>query len=168
MRDQTRLSVIAGMSHEWEKQLRDWLVREIQHWHQRDTPIAKVWSADFGKIADLLGSFGWNVKSTDYFTTLDACRLVVNVQKHGDGPSLKDLKLNYSEYIEDRLSGSGLPGTFDLVDHTNVKVSDDQFQAFSDAIVAFWPGVPESVSGNQMAEVPKWFEKAISGRDTQR
>ena len=58
MRDQTQLSVIAGMFHEWEKQLRDWLVREMRHWHRGDTAPAKVWSADFGKIADLLESFG--------------------------------------------------------------------------------------------------------------
>ena len=30
MRDRTRLSVIAGMYHEWDKQLRDWLWREIR------------------------------------------------------------------------------------------------------------------------------------------
>ena len=33
MRDQTWLSVVAGMFHEWDKQLRGWLVREIGHWH---------------------------------------------------------------------------------------------------------------------------------------
>jgi hypothetical protein len=160
MRNQTRLSVVAGMFHEWEKQLRDWLVREIRHWHRGDTATAKVWSADFGKIADLLESFGWKIRSTDYFKTLDACRLVVNVYKHGDGPSLKDLKATYPEYLEDRLSGSGLPATLDLVDYTNLKVSDDQFQAFSDAIVAFWRDVPENVVGGQ-EKVPDWFEKAI-------
>ncbi|MER9764158.1 hypothetical protein [Mesorhizobium sp. M0138] len=163
MRDQTRLNVIAGMFHEWEKQLRDWLVREIQHWHQGETPIAKVWSADFGKIADLLESLGWRIRSTDYFTTLDACRLVVNVYKHGDGPALKDLKLKHPEYLEDRLSGSGLPGTLDLVDYTNLKVSDDQFQAFSDAIVAFWRDVPASVAGSEISKPPEWFKKAILG-----
>ncbi|QND60167.1 hypothetical protein [Mesorhizobium huakuii] len=163
MRDQTRLSVIAGMFHEWEKQLRDWLVREIQHWHQGDTAIAKVWSADFGKIAGLLESLGWRIRSTDYFTKLDACRLVVNVYKHGDGPALKDLKLKHPEYLEDRLSGSGLPWTFDLVDYTNLKVSDDQLQAFSDAIVAFWRDVPDSVAGSEITKLPEWFKKAIQG-----
>lgn len=31
MRRQTRLSVVAGMFHEWDKQLRDWLTQEIRH-----------------------------------------------------------------------------------------------------------------------------------------
>lgn len=41
MRDQTQLSVVAGMFHEWDKQLRDWLVREIGHWHRGIWPPKK-------------------------------------------------------------------------------------------------------------------------------
>ncbi len=160
MRDQTRLSVTAGMFHEWDKKLRDWLVREIQHWHHGDTVPAKVWSADFGKIADLLESFGWKLRSTDYFKTLDACRVVVNVYKHGDGPSLKDLKQHYPEYLDDPLKGVRPSWSEKLVNHTHLKVTDDQFQAFSDAIIAFWRDVPENVSGGE-EQVPDWFEKAI-------
>jgi hypothetical protein len=160
MRDQTRLNVIAGMFHDWDKQLRDWLVREILHWHRGETTVAKVWSADFGKISDLLESFGWKIRSADYFNTLDACRLVVNVYKHGAGKSLDDLKRNYPEYLDDLFSGSGLPRSGDLLDYTHLKVSDDQFQAFSDAIIAFWRDVPENVVDGQ-TQVPDWFEKAI-------
>lgn len=166
MRDQTRLSVIAGMFHEWEKKLRDWLVREILHWHRGEAVVAKVWSADFGKIADLLESFGWKIRSTDYFKTLDACRLVVNVYKHGVGKSLDDLKATYPKYLDNPLSGSGSPWAEKMLDYTNLKVSDDQFQAFSDAIVAFWRDVPESVVGSQLANVPDWFEKAIASDRT--
>lgn len=117
MRDQTRLSVIAGMFHEWEKQLRDWLVREILHWHRGESVVAKVWSADFCKIADLLESFGWKIRSTDYLKTLDACRLVVNVYKHGVGPSLKDLKQSYPEYLDNPLSGSRSPWAEKMLDY---------------------------------------------------
>ncbi|RUW49466.1 hypothetical protein EOA32_22420 [Mesorhizobium sp. M1A.F.Ca.ET.072.01.1.1] len=161
MRDQTWLSVVAGMFHQWDKRLREWLVQEIRHWHCGETVIAKVWGADFGKIADLLESLGWEIRSTAYFKALDALRLVVNVYKHGDGNSLNELKKTYPEYLEDRLVGSGLPGTLDLLDHTNLRVSDDQFQAFADAIIAFWRDVPDNVSGNEIAKVPDWFEKAI-------
>src|SRR3546814_14432032 len=73
----SRLSVVAGMFHEWDKQLRDWLVREIQHWHHGETAALKVWSADFVQIAELLESIGWPICSADYFRTLDACRLEI-------------------------------------------------------------------------------------------
>jgi hypothetical protein len=46
-------------------------------------------------------------------------------------------------------------------DHTHLKVSDDQLQAFSDAIVSFWQNVPETIFDTQVGEVPGWFEKAI-------
>jgi hypothetical protein len=162
MREQTRLSVVAGMFHEWDKQLRDWLVSEIRHWHRGDNATVKVWTADFGQIADLLESFGWNVRSADYFRALDACRLVVNVYKHGEGKSLDDLKNSFPEYLDDPFNG------FDdaLLDtkyrnHTHLKVSADQFQAFSDAIVAFWRDAPENVDDSQVTDVPDWFGKAI-------
>ncbi|ESY77445.1 hypothetical protein X739_32925 [Mesorhizobium sp. LNHC220B00] len=161
MHDQTRLSVVAGMFHEWDKQLRDWLVAELRHWHQGENATSKVWAADFSRIADLLESFGWKVRETAYFKLLDACRLVVNVYKHGSGRSLEDLKNVYPEYLHDALKAEGLPGSPDLLDYTNLKVSDDQFQAFSDAIVAFWRDVPGKVTAEQMGKVPGWFRRAI-------
>ncbi|QJX05024.1 hypothetical protein [Rhizobium brockwellii] len=160
MRDQTRLSVVAGMFHEWDKQLRDWLVREIQHWHRGDAAALKVWSADFVQIAELLESIGWEVRSTDYFKTLDACRLVVNVYKHGKGKSLEDLKQKYPEYFDDPFHGAAF-SSVEYRDHTHLKASDEQFQAFSDAIVAFWQAVPENIFDSKIDDVPDWFGKAI-------
>ena len=82
MNDSTRLSVVAGMYHEWDKQLRDWMIREIMHWHRGDNVESKVWGVDFGKIAELFASLGWDIHAHGYFKYLDACRLVVNVYKH--------------------------------------------------------------------------------------
>lgn len=163
MREQTRLTVVSGMFHEWDKQLRNWLTREIQRWHRGDNTSLQVWSVNFGQIADLLESFGWNVRSKEYFGALDACRLVVNVHKHGDGKSLDELKNSYPEYLDDPFSGSG-GGFSDLKyrDHTHLKVNDEQFQAFSDAILAFWRDVPENVLASQVGNVPPWFEKAVT------
>jgi hypothetical protein len=162
MRDQTRLSVVSGMFHEWDKQLRDWLVREIQHWHCGDDVAAKVWAVDFGKIADLLESLGWDIRSQDYFAKLDACRLVVNVYKHGKGKSLEDLKQTYPAFLQGPLEGFGSAfSDMKFRDHTDLNVSDEQFQEFADAIIAFWRDVPENVFGSQITSVPDWFEKAI-------
>lgn len=162
MREQTRLSVVAGMFHEWDKQLRDWLVREIQHWHRGDNATLKVWSADFGQVVDLLESFGWNFRTADYFRTLDACRLVINVYKHGEGQSLDDLRNGFPEYLDDPFKDFG--GTLSDTryrDHTHLKVSDEQFQVFWDAILAFWRDVPENIFDSQLTDVPDWFGKAI-------
>jgi hypothetical protein len=145
-----------------EAKLRDWLAREIQRWHRGDDAIARVWSANFGEIAALLESFGWRVSGAACFRTLDGCRLVVNVYKHGEGDSLNVLKQTYPEYLDDpfRRSGRAFFGT-KYGDHRYLKVSDGQFQAFSDAIVAFWRDVPENVFASEITDVPNWFAKAI-------
>lgn len=162
MRDQTRLSVVAGMFHEWDKQLRDWLTREIHHWHRGDNAALKIWSADFRQIAELLESFGWNLCTTDYFQALDACRLVVNVYKHGKGKSLDELKDRFPEFLADSLAGlEGMSLDMSYRDHTHLQVSDDQLKAFSEAILAFWRNVPANVIDSQLTEVPDWFGRAI-------
>lgn len=161
MHEQTRLSVVAGMFHEWDKQLRDWLVREIQHWHHGDNVSLQVWSVNFVQLMDLLEGLEWGIRSTQYFRKLDACRLVVNVHKHGDGKSLDELRASYPEYLDDPFAGLG-GGFFDPKhrDHTHLKVSDQQLQGFTDAIVNFWRDVPENIFGSQLANVPQWFENA--------
>lgn len=162
MREQARLSVVAGMFHEWDKQLRDWLVCEILDWHRGDTAALKVWSADFGQIADLLESLGWDVRGKDYFRTLDACRLVVNVYKHGKGKSLEELRSRFPEYLDDPLKNfDGALSDTGRLDHTHLKVSDAQIQAFAEGIQEFWRGVPEKVVKSQFTDVPDWFVKAI-------
>lgn len=162
MREQTRLSVVAGMYHQWDKQLRDWLVSEIRHWHHGDHVRDKVWGADFASIIDLLESFGWPIRTTQYFKSLDECRLVVNVYKHGDGGALNALKQQHPQYLPDPLAGArGRPFDVSSRDHTDLRVDDQQFQAFVDAMPAFWRAVPESVVCSNIEVVPTWFEKAI-------
>lgn len=162
LREQTQLSIVAGMFHEWEKQLRNWLVREIQHWHRGDNVKQAVWKKNLGNIFDLLEGLDWTVRSRSYFPILDACRLVVNVYKHGEGDSLVELKQQYPEYLNDPLSQIGeLSSGLDYLDHTHMKVTDEQIQAFSDAILAFWKGVPENIFNEVSTKVPEWFEQAV-------
>ncbi len=169
MRQQTTLSVVAGMFHEWDKQFRDWLVREIQHWHHGDSLASKIWSADFGQIAELLECLGWDKAKIIYYGQLDACRLIVNVYKHGKGKSLDELKQKYPIYLDDPFAGAG--GSFSGVyyrDHTHLKVSRDHFQAFSDAIVAFWQAIPENTLESEVKGVPDWFGKALLKDQSQK
>ncbi len=162
MARQTRLSVVAGMFHEWEKQLREWLVREIWHWHHGDNVKARIWAADFPEIAAALAGSGWDTRRADFFRTLDACRLVVNVYKHGDGRSLADLRSRFPEYLPDPLNGTAFPPTdMEYRDHKSLSVSDEQIVSFSEAIVEFWRAVPEKIVASQYVNAPEWFEKAF-------
>jgi hypothetical protein len=161
MRGRTQLSVIAGLFHEWDKQLRDWLVGEIRRWHRGDLVPAAIWKAEFLQVAELLDSLGWGFSASGYFKKMDACRLVVNVYKHGDGKSFQDLKANFPEYLRSPLFGIG-EGKFDagFLDHKDLAVSDLQIQEFAAAVVEFWRGIPENTCDSDA--LPAWLEKAFA------
>ncbi|BBB24615.1 hypothetical protein [Amphritea japonica] len=162
MHNTTRLSVVAGMYHEWDKQFRDWMITEVNHWHHGNHTEAKIWSVDFGKIAELFKSLGWNIQSKSYFRKLDACRLVINIYKHGKGKSLEELKKKYPEYLRNPY------GTFgddffelDFLDHTHLSITDAHVEEFSSAITGFWEDVPKTILKSQDFIVPNWLESAI-------
>ncbi len=158
LRNQTYLNVVAGMFYNWDKALRSWLVTEVRSWHSGDMLPLEIWSVDFGKIFDLLECFGWNVRSTDYFRKLNACRLVVNVYKHGNGKAFEILQKNFPEY----LNGTFLKDHSLYADHSNLIVTDNHIQEFSNAIIAFWSEFPEKIFDSGLTEIPDWFDQAIS------
>lgn len=163
MRDRTRLSVIAGMYHEWDKQLREWLWREISHWHRGDELRRQIWAVDFVSLMELMNSLGWDVQSTPYYSDIDACRLIVNVYKHGEGKSFEQLRDRYPNYIEHPLARtSDTPWALSQTDYSHLKVSDEAVDVFSEAIINFWNNVPEHVSASTIVDVPKWFERAYN------
>ncbi|MBJ7535797.1 hypothetical protein JDN40_16950 [Rhodomicrobium vannielii ATCC 17100] len=166
MRERTQLSVIAGMFHEWDKQLRDWLVSEIRRFNQNDTISSEVWNVDFDKIAQRLESLGWKIRDKEYFHKLDACRLIVNVYKHGNGKALKTLQKRYPDYYRNPFQHSRSRVWRSTVpNHKDVRINDAQFRAFSDAIVSFWEAVPESTFESQVGSLPIWLEKVIEETD---
>lgn len=159
MQNQTRLSVIAGMFHAWDKQLRSWLGKEIFHWHFGEEVQRALWKVNFGDIADLLECFGWPIRLKSYFASLDRCRLVVNAYKHGNFGAFDDLKKTFPEFIQ------GYDTTKDTylqyADHTDLVATAAHIAEFSDAIIAFWQDVPENVFEEDLLQVPSWFEKAL-------
>ncbi len=162
MRERTRLSVVAGMYHEWDKQFRKWTVDEIKHWYREDNLLTKIWTVDVGRLSELFAALGWDIQNKNYFPKLMACRLVVNVFKHGDGTSLDELKLHNPEYLQTPFKE--LNGCFSDVghlDHSYLKVSDEQINEFSEAITAFWLDVPRLIDDSYSAQLPKWFENAV-------
>lgn len=160
MRGRTQLSVLAGLFHEWDKQLRDWLVGEIRRVHRGDAVPAAIWKADFLQVVEFLDRLGWGVSSSSYFKKLEACRLVVNVYKHGDGKSFQDLKSNFTEYFRNPLVGfEDREFVAGFLDYKDLAVTDRQIQEVADAIVEFWRSVPENTGDPE--SMPTWLEKAF-------
>ena len=167
LRDSVRMNIIAGFFHEWEKTLRQWLVDEVRQWHHGEGTKSKIWKANFDDLYELLESFGWDLKVAPWFAALDSCRLVVNVHKHGDGPSLTHLDQAYPQFLvhplADLLDDGGL--FLDQKSHEHMKVNDTDLDAFADAITQFWRDVPENVFNSQIENPPGWLLKSIKKDD---
>lgn len=162
MRDNVRLSIAAGLFHEWEKNLRQWLVGEIQHWHFGKELQKMIWKKSFADVIDLLESCGWKVRDSAFFRDLDACRLVVNAYKHGNGPSLSELIGTYPEFYSDPYGDLrvGPQSAWSHASYEYLKVTDEDLNAFSKAVSAFWRDIPENIFDTQIENIPDWFVKA--------
>lgn len=159
LRKTTRLSIIAGLYHEWEKQLRDWLAREIMRVAPGGHLRSAIWRQPIEDIFDFLESWGWPVRERPYYLDLRVCHLVINVYKHGSGTSLSQLR-----DLAPALTGQTetMPAfLFSALDHTRLSVGDDDLIRFSNALVAFWRDVPENTLQSQISNEPAWIGKAL-------
>lgn len=143
LRKQTTLGALAGMYHQFEKDLRDFIERELVHTLPSAEASKLAWnSASIGKIYDILEKFSWPVRKQRWFPFLDSCRLVVNVHKHGKGASLKTLAAQYPEYLRNPFD-DGIDVLTSDPDHEDLDITDAQFAAIEKAIEHFWQDFPE-------------------------
>lgn len=154
LKDQTRLSIVAGIYHKWDKEVREWLIRDLRFYPE--TIMKQLWIKDIGKILDIFIGLSWNIKNEKFYEKIDACRLVVNVYKHGNGKSLDDLKTGYPEYIDDLAKNYGYSSNMKYLNHSNLKVTDEQLIEFADAITNFWETAPERFVQSQIIQIPNW------------
>lgn len=167
LKNQTRFSITAGMYHKWDKELREWIIQESRHSSLGIYMKENIWNVPLKGIIDLLQGCGWDIKDENLYKLIDACRLVVNVYKHGNGNSLDDLKKYYPEYIVNPLSDEKFKFDFGYLDHSNLILTDENFQAFSDAILSFWRNIPSEILFSQITSIPKWLEDAIKKKQKQ-
>jgi hypothetical protein len=140
LKKQTLLGALAGCYHQWDKELRGFLERELMHNFQANDVQKLAWSKN---VTDVLKQFGWDIRERAFFLLIDACRLIVNVYKHGKGPSLDVLAKYYPIYLRNSLSDGVWPGLSQHVDHEWLDLSEVQFDEIAAAMRQFWDGFPE-------------------------
>lgn len=143
LRQSVIISALASLYYQWEKQLRDFIQMELSHEISRDNAVKIAWSRDIANVFDLLRYLGWDVRSESFFPLMDACRLVVNVFKHGQGNSLTELYSLYPEYVPDPLARADTPNRATDVHHEWLSLTEDQFTQIADGLRAFWKKFPE-------------------------
>lgn len=163
LRDNVRLNIVSGFFHKWEKTLREWVVRQVQFWHHGETVKGELWGKPITQIFDLLEAFGWPLRTAPFFQNLDACRLVVNVHKHGDGTSLKQLSAHYPRYLVHPLSAmqNQLSKSWFIPKHDHLKIDDADLDAFAKAMTEFWNHVPLEMVDQPGTNPPNWFMTAM-------
>lgn len=163
MKKDVRLSMISTMYHIWEKELRDWLVQEVRYWAGR--PVGDViWEQPIDYIFNLLKDAGYvDVRKENYFKALDALRLVVNVFKHGDGKSLKDLDKKYPNFTATANAGLFSKNLrMRVLKHEHMDVTDAHFDEFRGALISFWKSLPANMMVSEIKSLPKWFRDAAN------
>ncbi|MEX3016898.1 hypothetical protein [Gymnodinialimonas hymeniacidonis] len=173
LRKNTMLSLITGVFHNWDKELRSWLEWEVFRWCPSEVVKKAIWTSTVDEVLNLLKVYDFDVRKQDYFPRLDATRLVVNVYKHGLGKSYEELAKRYPKYLRSSLVFSddetGELSASDQTagswqDHTALELHETDFEDFSSAIADFWHSFPDDLSFQEDAKVPKWFSKALTER----
>lgn len=143
LREEMILGALAGLYHQWEKDLRDFLERELLHYVGRDVTLKEVWRPPMSKVFDLLAEFGWDCAVEPFFADVDACRVVVNVHKHGKGNSLTELAEKYPEFLAQPVVSPLPKAAAEFLDHEWLRVTEAQFDRLAAALRAFWVAFPE-------------------------
>lgn len=157
MRNRTLLSIIAGIFHEWDKQLRGWLIKEVKHWHNGEAIEKAIWKVNFDDIIDFIDMVLVKTKNTKHYQLLNKYRLLVNAYKHGEGDSFKALLSNHQEFFNPLFENQF---EYSFVNYESIVVKDKHLDECSGAIVDFWKSIPQYVHDSDEVDVPNWFENA--------
>lgn len=156
---------ITTLFHILDKDLRIWLTKEVSFWSRSKNLKTAIWAAPINQIFVVLKCFGYDIRLCHYFEELHACQLLVNAFKHGNGPSLDQLKQKYPKFFRpysEALDRDTIHFRQLLPwDHSTIEITVDDFLLFSEAIQRFWHEVPMVPMEARIDELPKWFRDAI-------
>jgi hypothetical protein len=142
LRKQTFLGALAGCFHQWDKELRGFLEHELLHNDfDAEGVQKKVWHEP---VFDILLEIGWDCRTCAFFPLIDACSLIVNVHKHGKGPSLERLNKLFPVYLHHPLGAATRPwSSKKSIHHEWMEISEAQFEEITSALRQFWQQFPE-------------------------
>lgn len=160
MRNSVILALVTGMFHQFDKNLRRNLVNQLSCWMDEEFIAPLIWKIDHPRLFELLEWLGIRIEGKPYLEKLNACRMVVNVYKHGEGGSHKKLSARYPEYYQSSLMFDKL-GDFPL-EYNDLQVSERQFMGFADSITEFWQSLPQFRYESELSSAPVWLETSYA------
>lgn len=144
LRMQMWLGSLAGLYHQWDKELRAFVERELWHYYERTALASMVWGpGEVGTVLRILrDDFGWDCFQEPFYPDLAACGLIVNVHKHGKGRSLRLLAEQHPEFLRRPYEGMPKWGP-ELLEHEWLEISAEQFGRVANSLRSFWTAFPE-------------------------
>ena len=139
---QTTLGALASLYHQWEKDLRGFLQRQITASSDGNEIKDYFWKRDITNLFDALDRFGWPIREAQFYYHLNSCRLIVNVYKHGKGNSLKSLIEYCPQYLKKRFRDFSELPFLGTSRHEDLAVTEEEFDQIAAGIRQFWTDFP--------------------------
>ena len=145
MKTQTTLGALASLYHQWEKDFRGFMQRQLSASRDGDEVKDYFWKSKttFECLFNTIEKFGWPIRESSFFHLLDSCHLIVNVYKHGKGPALDALIKNYPQYLKGRYKDSAESSSLAAPRHEDLAVTEAEFDQIGEGIRQFWTDFPK-------------------------
>ena len=143
MKTQTTFGALASLYHQWEKDFRGFMERELSDVHHRDNIKKFIWRWNTRELFEILEKFGWSVRQAQWYPLLNACRLIVNVYKHGKGLALDELSQDYPQYLKKPFDVTVEEAFPISPDHEDLLLTEEEFEQIAGALRQFWVDFPE-------------------------
>lgn len=161
LHENVRFSIIAGMFHRWEKQFRSFLHNESRWWRCIDQVRQDIWSLPVNKLFILFKNDDFDIEDQDFFKDFDACRVLVNVYKHGNGSSFKELCKKYPEFLNENYQGIENHALPYFIYEPKFNVRNEDVIKFSEAISEFWRKIPNVKNFENAEDKEEWLKRTF-------
>ena len=152
MRYRNRGMWLSCMCQVWEQQLLVFLKQE----KKRNGLIFKK-ATDFEAVKECFKFYNYDLEKMKCWEEIRELRLLVNVLKHGEGPSADRLRKTRPDYFSYENEPGFLKFEMDtlkfhestLLEET-LKICDEHFEAYYTALISFWDELPESMDSENL------------------
>lgn len=143
MKIQTTLGALASLYHQWEKDFRGFMERELSEAYGPGKKTSFVWQSSTNQLFDFLEKLGWYLRRAEWFPLLNTCSSIVNVYKHGKGRSLDELSRDYPQYLKRPFEVTVEEALPINPDHEDLLLEEEEFNQIAGALRQFWVDFPE-------------------------
>lgn len=148
MQYRSRAMWMECLSQVWEQQVSGFITRQLEFYgaelHNEKGLKIQTSSFDKNRVEEIFNLFQVDLNSSKSWNVIMELRWLVNTFKHGDGDSCNKLKNQRPDlFCTDDALDFPLAESYSTLLGIILKITDDDFNKYSDAIIDFWDELPE-------------------------